>query len=427
MDKSKNEEAWELLFKKLNILEQVKKNNYFKISASQINNYREARLMTKFDHFSNLPEIFYTNNLTILPITRGDYLIGNFNLYNKVKYKLDTKPKLIDFPKFITTIDISNLSSEAASLNCAYVSGIISDLINEECLPTVSGRMGSGKFSFKVDDIQNNKQLDIYVNNSQIEIDGGFESKNYFCLIEAKNFMVDDFIIRQLYYPFRLWFNKIKKKIIPIFFTYSNNLFTFFIYEFTDVNYYNSIKLIEQKSYSFDDYTISINDVADILEKGRIKIEPEAPFPQADSFERIIDLLAILKKEDLTANEISKKYSFDIRQAYYYTSTLIYLGLLEKYNKNGSVYFSLNSKAKDILKLKAKKRNLAFISVLAEFKLFNVLLKQFVQVGKIPDKETIINIIKNLDDLKVNKNSSTLNRRAQTVRAWFKWINSIIK
>ena len=55
--------------------------------------------------------------------------------------------------------------------------------------------------------------------------------------------MPEDFIIRQLYYPYRHWKTKITKEIIPIFFTYDNGIYNIFIYKFDDLNNYNSIKL----------------------------------------------------------------------------------------------------------------------------------------------------------------------------------------
>jgi len=70
-DATKNDLAWEALFNKYRIIEHIEKKDYFEISATQINEFREARLMTKFDHKINLPRIFSHYGLSILPITRG--------------------------------------------------------------------------------------------------------------------------------------------------------------------------------------------------------------------------------------------------------------------------------------------------------------------------------------------------------------------
>ena len=47
----------------------------------EINAVKEARLMAKFDQSSQLPDMFKKNNFSILPISRGEYVIGNFQTY----------------------------------------------------------------------------------------------------------------------------------------------------------------------------------------------------------------------------------------------------------------------------------------------------------------------------------------------------------
>ena len=76
-----NDTAWEKLFDKYQILDRVDRDGQFQISASQIKEFREPRLMTKFDHRVNLPAIFRKHNLAILPVTRGDYVISSFSAY----------------------------------------------------------------------------------------------------------------------------------------------------------------------------------------------------------------------------------------------------------------------------------------------------------------------------------------------------------
>ena len=61
-----NDAAWERLFEKYRILEAVDREGRFLISAAQIKEFREPRLMTKFDHRVNLPAIFAENHLCIL-------------------------------------------------------------------------------------------------------------------------------------------------------------------------------------------------------------------------------------------------------------------------------------------------------------------------------------------------------------------------
>ena len=53
-----NDAAWENLFEKYHILSELEQNGHFIISAGQIKEFREPRLMTKFDHKVNLPAVF---------------------------------------------------------------------------------------------------------------------------------------------------------------------------------------------------------------------------------------------------------------------------------------------------------------------------------------------------------------------------------
>jgi hypothetical protein len=59
----------------------------------------------------------------------------------------------------------------------------------------------------------------------------------------------DDFIVRQLYYPYRLRSSKIKKEVVPILMTVSNDVFSFFIFKFNEENDYSSISLVEKKNF----------------------------------------------------------------------------------------------------------------------------------------------------------------------------------
>ena len=82
---------------------------------------------------------------------------------------------------------------------------MIEDFVQDIKLkPTISGRMSSSSFHFKINTFKNNS-LAVNVENSQIEIDEGYEGMHSLNLVEAKNFISDDFLIRQLFYPYRLW------------------------------------------------------------------------------------------------------------------------------------------------------------------------------------------------------------------------------
>ena len=58
----------------------------------------------------------------------------------------------------------------------------------------------------------------------QIEIDAAYEGIHYLSLFEAKRDLSDDFLVRQLYYPFRVWSERVTKTVKPVFLIFSTNL-----------------------------------------------------------------------------------------------------------------------------------------------------------------------------------------------------------
>jgi len=244
MSESKNNVAWRKIFEKYNIVTKIKQEGSYKIKSSEIKEFREPRLMTKFDYESQRPQIFRDNDFSILPVTRGSYIISDFQTFKNFEDN-DVEIQRMSLPSYLESIDINNITSEATALHCAYASKMIEDFTEEEyLLPTVSGRMSSSSFSFKIDTTV--KAMEIEVAKSQIEIDGGYEGANSLNLIEVKNSISKDFLIRQLYYPYRLWHNKISKKVRSYFLTYTNGIFHFREYNVEDSNHYNSLKLIRE-------------------------------------------------------------------------------------------------------------------------------------------------------------------------------------
>lgn len=426
---SKNDSAWEKLFEKYKILDEIFKSGHYVITSRQINEFRESRLMTKFDHKTNLPQIFQDNNLSILPLTRGSYIIAKFEAYQKVKYSREIKPISVSKREDLESLDYKNIYSESAALNCAFASGIIQDVLGEECCLTVNGRMSSKEFNFSIkeeDDNPNSKIKKIKVENSQCEIDGGFEGETKLALIEAKNTTCEDFLIRQIYYPYRLWKGKISKKVIPIFMTYSNDVFSFFIYEFNEADNYNSLKLVEQKDYIIAPEPINLEDIKQTLQKTKIITEPKIPFPQADKFSRIIDLLGVLVENELSSEDITLNYNFDKRQTDYYFNAGKYLGLIDKFKDDeNNIRVKLTKKGTEIMALSHKKKNLAITKQILEHKPFRDSLKYYFDKSESPKSEDIVKIMKGCKLYGVDS-ESTYKRRSRTILRWIEWIIDLV-
>ena len=420
---SKNDISWETLFEKENIIEKIKQDGFFEISSSKINEQREARLMTKFDHIVKLPKIFRDNGLTIQPISRGGYIIGTFDSYFQLPKNSSTDIIYLDLPPHLETIDPSDIYSESSAILCAFLSGMIDDVLGEATNLTVLGRMSTGIFDYQIRDKKTNINHNISVKNSQCEIDGGFEGESKFALIEAKSETVDDFIIRQLYYPYRLWESKTNKEVIPIFLTISNDIFSFYRFRFLEKNVYNSLELVSEHKYCISKSEIEISDIRKLLEETTIVSEQEdIPFPQADSFPRIIDLLGRLynANESLNKEEITLIYAFDKRQTDYYVTAAIYLGLVSRERiGNQDVTYSLNSKGRAIMSQNPQKRNLGLAGCILCHKVFNQSLNIYLEQAQLPTSKNIVALMK-YESKKYSK--TTLERRARTVKGWIEWI-----
>lgn len=420
MSESLNDTAWNQLFGDLNILETIRETGRFEITGPQIKRVREPRLMTKIDYRSNLPKIFADNNLSILPTARGTYVIGVFETFHNFNTEEAAIIKVEPGP-FFQSLDYTNIYSEANALNCAFQAGILQHFVGDESLSlTVNGRMSSGIFSFKVN--SNDTPFEITVANSQIEIDGGYEGSDSLYLVEAKNNIADDFLIRQLYYPFKLWSSKITKNVRPIFLTYSNGVFELREYKFTDVDVYNSLELIKHSKYVIQDGVINTEIIEGLRASVAVVREPGIPFPQANAFERVINLTELVHdKGMLTKEEITIEYAFAGRQSDYYMNAARYLGLVQTTEVDGQIVCTLTQRGENLFGLSITERQKAFIRYISEHGAFNEVLKRTLQEGAVPDRGVIVNIMKASGLYKINSDD-TYERRASTVIAWINWI-----
>ena len=427
----KIDEAWEQLFEQYRILSHIDNDGVFRITADQINVVHQARLMAKFDRSALLPEIFRSNQLSILPDTKGTYLIGPFKTHEKIEYGITDpniakpSPVRVKLPTFLKTIDPLDLYSESAILSFAYNSGIIKDIMGdaEDVRFTVNGRMKSGSFSFFVENSrQSQNSIAVDVANSQIEIDAGFESPDLFVICEAKQKAPEELLIRQLYYPYRLWKEKIQKPVVPVFLTFSGDIFHVFIYEFTDDTIYNSIKLKEHREYMFAEEDILVQDILELWKTINTVPEPAVSFPQADSFPRILDLLSELHKGELLRSQVTMMCGFSSRQTNYYISACEYLGLVERVSiSENQRKYRLTIEAKAIMTLPHKRKYLELIRKILERPVFYEAFAAVANGHGIPSRNEVCRIMRSVD-FPIPMNDTTIGRRSSTVLGWLDWM-----
>lgn len=423
------DEKWKQLFDRYNIKSEIEKNGYYYITADQIREVKEPRLMTKFDTKESLPSIF-GKEISILPVTRGKYVLGKFDLYQEFPETISDIKQMTSakIPDYFETIDINDIRSEANAINVMSIAGILDDFLGESnMIQTISGRMSSGQFGFYVNDFNKTICLGdkpyIKVENSQVEIDGGFENHNVFSIIEGKNVVHSNFLIRQLYYPVRMWSQKIMKPIRPVFMVYSNNIFRLLEYEFTELNYYNSLHLVQDKSYSLEDVEITVEDLYNTWKNTNVKPEKDVAFIQADSFSKVISLVENLNERPLTTGEIADLFGFKGRQSDYYFNACRYLGLAEKKRRDEVIKACITDAGERLLKMKYKARQLEYVRRILEHRIFHEIFEIVLQIGNVPDKQYVMKKMKELNVC----TEAVIDRRSSSVRSWLYWILSLTK
>ena len=416
-NKNLNQQNWLKLFEKHRILASLNSAPFFLITAENIKEFREPRLMTKFDHEYLLPNIFKENDLAILPLTRGSYAIGRFKIFHTLEMER-IEVESLSLTSNFESLNFDKITSESTAISCAYVSKILEDFLGEEITPTISGRMSSDRFEFKILNSHNSK-VSLKVDRAQIEIDAGFESQESLTLIEAKNHFSDDLLIRQLYYPYRKWKGLIRKPIRNLFLTYSDGIYEIREYIFLQSNNYNSINLIKHKKYAICDFQINTLSLRKMLSEVTAESEPfNVPFPQADSFDRVINLCELINNDGiLTKSEITENYGFTSRQTDYYLSACKYLDLVEP-SKDG---FILTKKVQDIFKQHIQLRRKFFIEQIIKRRVFKTALDLYLSQASMPSNNQLLTIMQNFELRNINS-YITRKRRASTVRSWIDWI-----
>ena len=420
-------DAWKAIIEKYHILEHIEKDGCFPIKASQIKEFREPRLMAKWDSTDALPEVLRKNKINILPDSRSSYVLGDFLLYQEIP-PLDepvTRMEHVEFPDY-ESIDINNISSEANAINVLIISGILNDFLGTgENVSTFNGRMGTGCFTFEVDTHRGIKQK-ICVNNAQCEIDGGFENEASVVIMEAKNVVHEDFHIRQLDYPYRLWKDKVKKPIRLIFSVYSNRIYRLFEYRFKIPEDYSSIELVKSKNYSLQDTKITKEDLWEVRNHTTTRTDDDMndtdiPFIQANSMDRIISLLENLYENPMTGLQIAELMDFEPRQSDYYFNAGRYLGLFEKHADDKQRIVSLTPLGEKVFRLNYKKRQLKLVELILEHEIFGAFFDSMMLTGQLPDKNKIADEMRRLHVC----NESQIVRRAGSVSGWLKWMNNL--
>ena len=392
---------------------ELERRGYFYIGARELERLsgRQPRLMAKHDFSTSRPWIFQRLRLGIVPVSRSEYLVGRFNLYERFPETQRGEVRTLELPAGLDTLSLEGVSSEAVALNGASASGMLEDFLG--CAPlqaTVAGRMSTRGIEVRLPDLG----VDVAVDRAQMEIDGGFESLEHLVLVEAKNHLSEDFNIRQLYFPYRRFQQRLAKDVVPVYLVYSNGIFHLYRYEFRDPADFRSIALVDSARYALSSSHLDAQAALDIVRAVAPEPEPAVPFPQANSFERVVNLLELIALQPLSKAEITQRYDFDPRQADYYANAARYLGLAEPVEDT----WEPTERGRRVIEQPQRDaRNGALIRALAARRVFREVLELSLDRGAVASTAEICAAMDGL-----GLSLATSRRRASTVARWAQWV-----
>lgn len=423
---STKDDAWNAIFDTLNLSEKLDRGEAATVTADQIKEItreahgvgqQEPRIITKFDTREQRPRILREHNCTILATSNGTYSLVSGDGYHDTEeivevhnYSSEQLSSLETLPHICT--------SESQVIDTACASGLLADFLGDDAFSmTIRGRLRSGAFSFNFD----NHELG--VNGVQVEVDAGYEGNRIY-LLEAKMGTRDNFITRQLYYPYRMWDARgVTKEIVPIFLSYSDGTFYIYEYRFREHNQYNSIELVKSGAYTLEDRShidsdnpiIEYNTLDQLQQIPPEQNEPASPFPQADDVRKVIDTIFAVASGCEKKQEIADFYDFVLRQSDYYGNAAKYLGFLEY---KGDKY-TLTDIGRKFVESSKDERRLLMVLAIMKSPTLNLCVKQMITSGTIPNNEYII---KEIQHHRPELNDETATRRAHTVRNWLHWL-----
>jgi hypothetical protein len=368
----------------------------------------EPRILAKMDSSAALPPVFKRNGYFLLPVKNGKYAIVRGEGFHALEATALPTEHISRIKFHLTTAGRG--SSEMQYLDYSFNAGALESVLGISPLyQSIRGREFSRQFKFTV------KKSLLDVSSIQLEVDSGLEGEDSIVLIEAKMNVPEDFIIRQLFYPYN-HFRLVSpaKKIIPVFFTYdaATKVHNFWIYEFTDPGNYNSIRLKETRAV-----TISVAHeigLADIRPKGFVAYK--RLIPQANDVNKVIELVFKVSEGFKNYKQIALYFGFDERQSSYYREAAEALGLVSSEKSE----YRLTEVAKDFIMLPVEERNLFVAGLVSEFDLIKESLEILKCSGRL-DK----NKIETLIGRKSNLSGSTIPRRAGSLASWLKWIAEV--
>lgn len=381
----------------------------------------ELRLMAKMDSSADVPAALRRHGYFVLPIKNGSYVLVRGNGFHVLE-NLPEPPTIFRPQLDFELVTLSVGDSEMQHLDYCYNVGLFEKFAGVIGLrQTIRGRKRMPAVEFSV-----GRLGPISVQPGvQVEVDSGCEGRDDIVLIEAKGGEPTDFIVRQLFYPYRKWRHEIPhKRIRPWFFCSheiaGRRLYRFWEYAFEDDAQYQSLKLLRGEAFFVEPRRDRLT-VAELLRTNEAQ-RSEARLwdvPQADSFGRVVEIPLLVAQGINASARVAAHYGFAPRQSSYYRQAAEFLGLV-LLDRRTNVY-QLTDLGHEYVSRGADERRELLAGLLARFPPMRATLELSAKSGErgIGRKEIAALIARHSA---IGK--STPARRASTLLAWLRWLRS---
>jgi hypothetical protein len=375
----------------------------------------EPRLMAKIDRRDELPLALAELPAFLLPVANGEYAVVRGDGYHDLEPV--AQPPIHHISRLPFALSSASAgASETQHIDFAFNSGLVERFAGIGSLfLAIRGRKRAPSFEFRVGGIP------LKATSVQVEIDAGFEAERHIVVLEGKIGAPASFHIRQLYYPYRFWQIIVpEKEIIPVFFTYQPdlNLSTFWHYRFRDPDDYLSIELVRAASYIIEQSPENILPERSVPRGDHPGLSANV-IPQADDVRKIIEFPFRVAEGLDRAPDIARAYEFNERQSRYYSEAAEALGLA--FSRDGR--YVLTDTGQTFVGLPVQQRNeLLFRQMLRLPVMHEILVELFLRPERALHRDDISAIISRMSRLQ----GDTLQRRSQTLLAWFRWVQRAV-
>lgn len=381
----------------------------------------ELRLMAKMDSSEDVPAALRRHGYFLLPIKNGEYLLVRGNGFHALE-NLPEPPTVFRPQLDFDLMTLSVGDSEMQHLDYCYNIGLFEKFAGVTGLrQTIRGRKRMPAIEFSVGSLG-----PIRVKAGvQVEVDSGCEGRDDIVLIEGKGGQPADFIVRQLFYPYRKWRHEIpQKRLHPWFFcsheVARRRLYRFWEYGFADDAQYQSLTL--QRGEAFFVEARRARLTVDELLRAHAARRADARLwdvPQADSFWRVAEMPLLVEQGINTSGKVAAHYEFDPRQSSYYRQAAEFLGLVSLDKKTN--LYRLTDLGREYVNRSADERRELLAGLLAQFPPMRATLELSAKAGERGvGRSEIAALIARYSAI----GKSTPARRAATLLAWLRWLQT---